>query len=91
MFPAGILKNTLTGQFHPIVFRPAPMASGSDIDSGALRHRSIGHRTDGFDSIEEATAHIDNTEGWHNTGLLWSWNGLGTPALTLWFQQEVAA
>ena len=88
-FPAGVLHNTATDRYHPIVFRPAPMPSGVDVESGALRHKSRGHHTEGFPSMAEADAHIAARDAWVPTGLVWEWNGDGVPALVHWFVDPV--
>lgn len=82
--PAGVLKNTATNRFHPIVFRSEPAPSSSPEDD-SQRYKSRGHHTKGFDTLDEATACIDEAEGWHNTGLQWEWGGKDIPAITCWF------
>ena len=53
----GMLMNTATGRWHPILFRPAPAPSG-DVH-GFERYRSKGHHTEGFDTEPAARADID--------------------------------
>jgi hypothetical protein len=77
--PAGILRNRLTGRFHPIVFRYAPPPSGGS------RYKSIGHHTDGFDTLDQAEEYIASRSEWTNTGMRWNWSGEDVPALTVWF------
>ena len=91
MYPVGMLHNTATGRYHPIVFRPAPMPSGADAEMGAMRYRSRGHHTEGFATLAEADAHIAERPEWTASGLAWEWDGTGVPALTEWFPAKVAA
>jgi len=63
LYPTGILKNTSTGRFHPISFRMAPRPSETVEDSlDGCRHKSIGHHTEGFDTIEGAKEWIQEKE-----------------------------
>ncbi len=50
--PAGILINTKTDRFHPIVFRLDPSPSDHATNPEYQRHRSALHHTEGFDSLE---------------------------------------
>lgn len=88
VYPAGILKNTATGRFHPILFRMAPMPGNADADMAAQRYRSLGHHTDGFDTLEAAKAHMaekrDNCIV-IDTGREWEWDGADVPALVEFF------
>lgn len=79
--PAGILTNTATGRFHPIVFRMAPLPGDSDIP----RYKSMGHHTDGFDSLEDAEKHIALQSEWTDTGRRWEWSGEDVPAMVEYF------
>lgn len=90
MYPTGYLKNEKTGRFHPILFRPAPPPSGDD-DLMAQRYRSIGHHTDGFDSIEAAHEFVKNETAMTDVGVVWSWDGEGIPAMTEWFSMPKIA
>ena len=90
MRPAGILQNTATGRFHPIIFRPAPTPSESGLTSGPMRHKSAGHHTDGFATLEEAIADIEG-KGLENCGAVWEWDGDGVPAMVQWFSTTGAA
>ncbi len=78
--PAGILKNTKTGRFHPIVFRPGSRPSAQDND--IVRHKSVGHHPAGFDTIEAARASLAERPEYKDSGLEWEWNGEETPATT---------
>jgi hypothetical protein len=80
---AAILKNDDTGRYHPILFRPAPRPS-DDVEEGkACRHRSVGHHTDGFDTVEKAQEMVGQRPDLFDTGLLLTWDGFETPACTL--------
>ena len=85
MYPTGMLKNTATGRFHPIVFRPAPMPGGSDLDASAQRYKSLGHHTEGFATEDEAIASIKAQPTWDWTGVAWEWDGNDVPATVEWF------
>ncbi len=82
-FPAGVLRNTATGRFHPIVFyaSPKPSEAGESI----VRHRSKQHHTAGFATMDEAVEWIVAQPTWRPTGLVWVWDGEGVPAITHWF------
>lgn len=82
--PAGILINTKTNKFHPIVFRPG-YAPSSSPDDDEQRYKSRGHHTEGFETLEEAETCISETKGWRATGLKWDWPGDDIPAITWWF------
>ena len=86
----GILHNTKLDRYHPIWFCPAPMPSDADTDYNMLRHRSKGHHTEGFETLELAQAYITDacakSEGEHqDCGAVWSWDGEDIPAMTQWF------
>lgn len=80
---AGILRNTATGRFHPIFFRPAPKPS--ETGEKVCRHKSIGHHTDGLDTIEKARDFINSTNS-EDSGLVWEWDGTDVPAMTWLFE-----
>ena len=84
-----MLHNTATDRWHPIFFRPAPMPSGTDTDRKMMRHRSWGHHTDGFATLEEAVADgmamCTAETGIVWDGTMWTWNGQEKPVLTAWF------
>jgi hypothetical protein len=82
--PTGILKNTKTGRFHPISFRPAPFSGNEDLN----RYKSIGHHTDGFDTREEAIAFVKTVETMEWTGLFWEWNGEDVPAMVVFMFKD---
>ncbi len=85
-YPVGMLKNTATGRYHPIVFRPAPAPSGPM--GRAERYRSKGHHTDGFPTREAAIEHVKTNAEWRWVDLEWEWGGVGVPAMTEWFTPE---
>lgn len=82
MKPVGVLHNTATNRYHPIVFRYAPPPSG-DLPTAA-RYKSIGHHTAGFDTLDQAIAEIEKQEGWWNLNTVWAWDGEGVPAKVIW-------
>lgn len=89
-FPGGILINTATGRFHPIIFRCGTPPSGP-LEGGVDRYKSKGHHTDGFDTLEEAQALFKEGGGlysdpyyggWYDTGVVY---GVDIPAIVAWF------
>ena len=52
-----MLLNTATKQFHPIFYFESPLAG---TDTTLIRFKSKGHRTNGFDSREDALESIKN-------------------------------
>ena len=85
--PCGMLMNMATGRFHPIIFRYAPPPSGDCSNAG--RYKSIGHHTDGFDTMDAALAYVGEHPAWVWTGITWQWNGEGIPAMVEWFATRV--
>jgi hypothetical protein len=85
--PVGILVNTKTKRFHPIVFREAPLPGGLQPPGGG-RYRSLGHHTVGFDTEAEAIEHVKTRVDWALTGRRWGWDGESVPALTEFFSVE---
>lgn len=85
-YPTGVLTNSLTGRFPPILFRhsPAPSESWGKPEK-ATRYRSKGHHTKGFDTLEEAMAHINADPIMSWSGVTWTWDGVEIPAMTHWF------
>lgn len=88
LHPTGVLHNTATGRYHPILFYafPRPSEAGETL----VRHRSMGHHTLGFETLEEAVAWISSRSDLRATGLVWEWDGTGTPAMTTLFETSVA-
>lgn len=88
-----MLHNEATGRYHPIFFRPAYGPGGNGQTSDALRHRSFGHHTSGFDTLEEAQANAEETckpgSGHAWDGTVYFWDGEETPAMTLWFPNSM--
>lgn len=78
-----IVKNTATGRFHPMLFRPAPRPS-DDVACGTIcRHRSIGHHTEGFPDLASAEGYVADCETFRPIALVFEWSGENTPATTL--------
>ena len=74
---ATIIKNETTNTFHPCPFRISPRPSD---DTGFVRHKSIGHHTNGFSTLELAKEHIVDQK-WKWDGTITNWDGNGVPAL----------
>lgn len=91
--PGGILINSSTGIFHPVIFRPAPLPS-EDLSATAIRHKSSAHHTDGFRTLEEAIEWFSSDQGTRigaiDEGVRWDWDGNGVPALVYWFASPLA-
>lgn len=85
MYPTGILKNMETSRFHPISFRPAPMPSGA-----APRYKSLGHHTDGFDTLDGAEDWISGNDNCLKVQRLYEWwpADIPLPALTDFFGDD---
>lgn len=81
-----ILHNTKTDTHHLMPFRPAPRPSDDLFPGGLCRHKSIGHHTDGFPTLQAAEDYIaENREMFWPTGVLLSWTGEGVPNMILDF------
>ncbi len=63
----GILHNTATDTYHPILYRDSPLPGGV---THPRRLRSIGHHTKGFSTLEEALRYLQNDERTQNSCLL---------------------
>lgn len=77
-----ILEHFDTGRFHPCFFSEAPFP-GSQQPHGFVRLRSRGHHTEGFATVEEATAYMrefcaENGFTFHPEVMLWD----GEPGIT---------
>lgn len=85
-YPTTILRNTATERYHPMPFRPSPRPS-DDMSDGYCRYRSIGHHTEGFDTLKDAIAHItESPNALIPTGVLIEWDGESSPHSTMDFQ-----
>jgi len=80
---AAILKNEATGRYHPVLFRASPRPSDDPSPDRVCRHRSSGHHTDGFETLEAAEEMIGSDRDLVPTGLVMGWDGRGVPATTL--------
>jgi hypothetical protein len=80
---AAILSNIETGRFHPVYFRPAPRPSENAVEGETCRHRSLGHHTLGFETLEAAEQFIAADDSAWPTGIVLDWSGEGIPAVTL--------
>ena len=76
---ASIVMNIREERYHPMPFRCSPRPSDDLVVGKLCRHKSIGHHTVGFATLEEAETHIcDN--GWHPTYAVEAWDGVDVPA-----------
>ena len=75
MYPTVILHNVKLDRFHPMPFRMYPMPGGSDLP----RYKSIGHHTEGFETLEQAKEYISKNHDFKNTNELWPWDGESSP------------
>ncbi len=53
----GIIYNEKDKLWHPIAYREAPLP-GPDTSDKPVRHKSIGHHTEGFATRDEAAADV---------------------------------
>lgn len=90
LYPTGILKNNMTGRFHPISFRLAPTPSSTEKDV-AQRFKSVGHHTEGFETLESATAWVLSKEELRFVDIVWEWEGNYIPAMVEWFSMSLLA
>lgn len=84
-----ILHNMGTDRPHNILFRPAPFP-GNVTD--LMRHRSAGHHTAGFDTIEAAVADAkalaERVGGVYVEDSGFAWDGEDIPAMTAIFNMD---
>jgi hypothetical protein len=83
-YPTGILQNLQTNRWHPISFRQAPMPGNAETGP-AYRHKSVGHHTEGFDTLEQAQDWVKANPNCDDRGTIYAWDGEGTPAMVEWF------
>jgi hypothetical protein len=81
--PTTILINSKTEKYHPMPYRPAPRPS--DPDKGVMRFRSIGHHTEGFDTLEAAKAFVNEDPELVLVGMVEYWDGVCSPHSTMEF------
>ena len=84
--PAGLLHNTSTGRYHPVLFRPSP--APSDGDDPVMRYRSKAHHTEGFPSEAEALRWVQEDPALQWVGVTWEWDGVGLPTITTRFDSR---
>lgn len=76
--PTGIIKNTNTGKYHPIIFRNYPLPNGLNDN----RYKSIGYHPESF--ITKAITwiwilkHMDRLK---YCGRIYEWDGNGIPEI----------
>ena len=86
--PVGLLLNTCTGRYHPIVFAPRPRPSEHDDD--VQRHYSREHHTEGFATREAAVAHVADVAEWRFCDVTWRWDGEPFGAMRWYFSRSKA-
>lgn len=84
----GILHNTTTDRWHPIVFRDSPLPGGVE---SPRRLRSLGHHTTGFATREDALAWGDSEPGLAGVPVdaqcCLEWNGDDVPAMVCFYSE----
>ena len=88
----GMLLNTKTHRWHPILFRPAPMPG--DPEMKIPRYKSKGHHTEGFETEDEALGYILTAceqHGFENRTDEYQalWNGEEVPLAMTYFAPKV--
>jgi hypothetical protein len=92
-----MLQNDATKRFHPIVFWECPMPSQAL--GSAVRWKSKGHHTEGFEKREDASVSIQDLAKRHvemegmqggvyyqdNVATDGHWDGAGNPASVMFF------
>ena len=84
------LHNTKLNTWHPIVFQEHPVPGNP---KGVVRHRSVGHHTDGFATRELAEASVATDLMPEIAGLktakdpVITWDGEDTPAMQVFFPE----
>ncbi len=81
MYPTGHLKNTKTGRYHPISFRCAPRPSDNEVTDDTVRYKSVGHHSEGLNTLEESKAFVASNPDMKEMDLVWEWDGEGVPAM----------
>jgi len=87
IIPAALVRKTISGRYHPILFRLQPDPTGKVV-VGKWRYRSFQHHVRGFETVEEARAHIATQPRWHDTGAIIDWVHPAPPMLIEWFSLE---
>lgn len=78
-YHASILIDIRKDRYHPMVFRAAPRPSEDVVVGKPCRHKSIGHHTAGFATMEEAEKHISEND-FKPTYIVEAWDGQDVPA-----------
>ncbi len=88
-FITGLLHNDITGRYHPISFRESPLPGNNvnrPLEAQVMRHKSIGHHTEGFATKEEADKWItDNKDRCTYVPNVWEWANEDVPAMVAFF------
>jgi malate synthase len=88
---ACLILNTATNRWHPLVMRPSPQPSWKAPE--AVRYKSRGHHTEGFDTRAEAERWNQTKareQGWLLDGAVLKWNGEDIPATVLGYSYDFA-
>lgn len=90
----GLIHNTATDTWHPILFDESPLPGPFDPNK-PVRHKSKMHHTTGFttreDAIENAKTDLAPRVGLEPKFALskaFEWNGNGVPAMTAFFVEN---
>lgn len=86
-----ILANMDTNRFHHILFAPSPFPGNP---AGLMRHRSVGHHTNGFDTVEAALEDAGALAEKRSAVLVddygFEWDGKDVPAMTVFFEMDAS-
>lgn len=84
-YPTTILVDIRNDRYHPMPYRPCPRPSeGVPAVGTVCRHKSIGHHTEGFATMEEAEKHIEEKEWWP-AYVVEAWDGVESPHNIMYF------
>lgn len=86
-----MLHDTTNDRWHPIVFQEQPLPGGCKTP---VRHKSMGHHTDGFATREEALQNCEETiaaseQTWTQClDKAFPWDGKDIPAMVVFFGER---
>ncbi len=75
--PTAILLGEKSGRYHPVVFRWSPSPVHTN------RYKSVGHHTEGFETLDEAKKFCVDDEGRAEPVAVYNWNETDIPAMVL--------